>query len=154
MRRGLRSLWISVLMRPHLSPPPPLFKHELLLSSPLSFPTWKPQLDMQQTILDCSRESVVVVTLPQFPRHLHYSYVCCGCVYACAREWGIKERVKRLRLLMMRITELTAITTTTTRSQISLGTSCNLCYTANTHEAPVEPVSKSDTIVSEFLFRG
>lgn len=74
-----------------------------------------------------------VVSLLQFPRHFHYScvFVHCGCV--CTRE----TRVKRLRLLLMRITEptkknMTAITTTTL-SQISLGTSFDPSFYSKKH---------------------
>ncbi len=110
-------------------------------SSPLSFLTTKPWFDMQVLAPSLSlthtnyfglRQGIsVVVSLLQFPRHLHYSCVCV-CVREREREREREERVKRLCLLMMRITEPTAITTTIL-SQISLGTSFDLSFTAKTH---------------------
>lgn len=103
-------------------------------SSPLSFPTTKPQFDMQvlapslslsQTILDCGGESASLSACCNFLA----TYIIHVCLWLCV--WEIEERVKRLRLLLMRIAEPTA--TTTTMSQISLGTSFDLSFTAKTH---------------------
>lgn len=134
------SLFWCTLISPLL-----LFKHEPFLSSALLLPTFFFEPQSLSLICKCwpplslsnyfglRRGISAVVSLLQFPRHLHYSCVFVAvCVRVRARKSEKVETAADENHRADRKKNMTAITTTTP-SQISLGTSSDLSFTAKAH---------------------
>lgn len=136
-------------------------------TSLLSFLTTKPQFDMQvlalalsQTILDCSRESASLSAWYNFLT-AYIIHVCLSqCVCVCERDR--EQRVKRLGLLLMRITEPTERKTRQQSQQhchkYHLAPALTLVLQQKHIQAQVVPVStwveiKNNKTITVVLFR-